>query len=49
MRQQTSSETSLGVGALQAVERYRRASLSAAAQIYLKDIPCWRNHSARAH
>ena len=40
MRQQTSSETSLGVGALQAVERYRRAvNYLAAAQIYLKDNP----------
>src|SRR3989449_342528 len=40
MRQQTSSETSLGVGALQAVERYRRAvNYLAAAQIYLRANP----------
>jgi xylulose-5-phosphate/fructose-6-phosphate phosphoketolase len=40
MKQQTSSETSLGVGALQAIERYRRAvNYLAAAQIYLKDNP----------
>jgi xylulose-5-phosphate/fructose-6-phosphate phosphoketolase len=40
MKQQTSSETSLDVGALQAVDRYRRAvNYLAAAQIYLKDNP----------
>ena len=40
MKQQTSSETSLGVGALQAIERYRRAvNYLAAAQMYLKDNP----------
>src|SRR6266498_97294 len=40
MKQQTSSETSLDLGALQAVERYRRAvNYLAAAQIYLKDNP----------
>jgi xylulose-5-phosphate/fructose-6-phosphate phosphoketolase len=40
MKQQTSNETSLDLGALQAVERYRRTiNYLAAAQIYLKDNP----------